>query len=313
MIAPPYTGVRLIEYWDRLELCPVGWYRDCVGLGRFKADKVGFEPHEQNYSKWREIMGSHEIWVVVNWMVFEDDSDKVEHVIHCRPGTTLEEAQRVFEGMKDYLSISPKGRGTHAGLENLFRQLRHVAPSGIWITHENAGKSEEETRDLSAIVHSYSDQKTGETKELYQARLKALAGMGPQTVGLIIQAEAAKDDTKRKKLEFEALGAYFAELGIYWTEDMLKAWLRTNFPGSKWLCEFGKMMNSPELHLDPINHELALNWLRRGYNFMTDKERSDAIFKATGQHVKPNTLKRKRTELGLQTKRPFGPDPKPYQ
>lgn len=302
----------MLEFSDRLELCPVGWYRDCLGLGKFRADKAGFEPHEEMYSKWKQIMGSGEIWVVVHWMVFENESDKVDHVIYCRPGTTLEDAQKVFEEMNKYLDSSMPDKGTHTGLTRLCDQLRHVAPFGVWLTNENAGKSEEETRYTSAIVHSYSDQKTKETREVYQARLKVLAGMGPKTVVLVHQADEAKDETERKKLEFETVGAFFAELGIYWTEDMLKAWLITNFPGSKWLCEFGRMMNSPELHLDPINHELALNWLRRGYNLMNESELSDAIFKASGQRIKPNTLKKKRAKLGL-TGRPFGPRPKWWQ
>jgi transposase len=65
--------------------------------------------------------------------------------------------------------------------------------------------------------------------------------------------------------------------------------------------------------LDPINQELALHWLRRGYNLMTEKELSDAILKATGQRLMPDTLKKRRGRLGLSTKRPPGPRPNSEQ
>jgi len=311
MIAPPYTDVKLVEFSDRLELCPVGWYRDRLGLGKYKADKVGFEPHEKMFAKWNEIMGSNEIWVVVHWMVFSDESDKVDHAIFCRPGTTLEDAKKVFEEMEKFLDSSEPDKETRPGLIKFYNHLRTVAPYGVWITHGDAGESEEETRYTSAIVHSYSDQKTTETRAVYQARLKVLAGMGPKTVALMHNAEEAKDDSERTKLEREAVQAFFAEVATYWTEEMLMAWQRNNPLGSKWLCEFGKVMEAPERRLDPVEHELALNWLHRGYNLMTENELSDAIFKTNGQRIKPNTLKKKRAKLGLPG-RPFGPRPKSW-
>jgi hypothetical protein len=63
---------------------------------------------------------------------------------------------------------------------------------------------------------------------------------------------------------------------------------------------------------DPINHELVMHWLRRGYNLMTENELSDAILIATGQRVVPNTLKKKRARLTL-TARPPGPRPNSEQ
>ena len=162
-------------------------------------------------------------------------------------------------------------------------------------------------------IQSSPDPSAIDEYNVYQARLKVLAGMQPKTVALMHQAEEAKDDKERQKLEREAVRAYFAELAPSWTEDMIEAWLRTNYPGSKWLRVFAKMIEKPECELDPIEHELALNWLRRGYNLMTENELSAAILKAIGQQVKPNTLKKKRAKIGLQSKRPFGPNPKPYQ
>ena len=143
---------------------------------------------------------------------------------------------------------------------------------------------------------------------MYQARLKVLAGIQPKTVALIYQAEAATDDLTRQQLEREAVKAYFAEVATYWTDDLIEAWLRNNPVGAKWLCEFGRMIEEPERQLDPINQEMVMHWVRRGYNLMTENELSDAILIATGQRVMPNTLKKKRQRLGL-TARPPGPRP----
>ena len=49
MIIPPFAGVTLVEYRDRIELTPVYWVREFVGLGRFKANRVGPQPGEDMY------------------------------------------------------------------------------------------------------------------------------------------------------------------------------------------------------------------------------------------------------------------------
>ena len=39
MIIPPYAGVRLVEYQDRIRLTPYYWVREFVGYGRYRADR----------------------------------------------------------------------------------------------------------------------------------------------------------------------------------------------------------------------------------------------------------------------------------
>lgn len=285
MIIPPLAGVRLVEFWDHLELVPVRWCRNIVGLGRFKANKVGFQLGEVMYSLFNAIMGANEIWVVVSWRVFDDGQEEVENVIYCDPEVTQEIAQRKYQDLIDHLSRSREELNKYASMVG----------------------------DSIPLIHDCAGQKSNETREMYQARLKLLAGMQPKTVALIQQAEEAKDDTQRQKLEREAIQAYFAEVATYWTDDLLMAWQRNNPVGSKWLCEFARMIEEPESQLDPINEELALHWLRRGYNLMTENELSDAILEATGQRLMPDTLKKRRGRLGLSTKRPPGPRPNSEQ
>jgi len=76
------------------------------------------------------------------------------------------------------------------------------------------------------------------------------------------------------------------------------------------MCEFGSVMHQPRRTIDPINHELALNWLRQHYNLLTAKELSVSIFKRIRRWLTPEALKRRRERLGLTTKRPPGPPPK---
>jgi hypothetical protein len=72
------------------------------------------------------------------------------------------------------------------------------------------------------------------------------------------------------------------------------------------MCEFARVWQEPKREIDPINHELVLNWLRKKYNLLTQNELSDAILVMTGQRLMPGTLKKRRERLGLTTKRKPG-------
>ena len=110
-------------------------------------------------------------------------------------------------------------------------------------------------------------------------------------------------------MEGQAVQAYFAELAHDWTEDEVLAWQRSNPVGTEWLCEFASVFQEPKRELDPINHELAFNWLRRKYNLLTAEELSDSILMATLQRVTPGALKKRRERLGLTSNRRPGPPP----
>jgi hypothetical protein len=154
------------------------------------------------------------------------------------------------------------------------------------------------------------DPKCLEEFDLYQARLKVLAGMTPKTVALMEKAYGAETPEERGKLEREAVQAFFAELAHHWCEEEVLAWQKKNPVGTAWMCEFAQVLEEPARELDPINHELVLNWMRKGYNLLTENELSDAILIMTGQRLTPGALKKRRERLGLTTKRPTGPRPK---
>ncbi len=134
-----------------------------------------------------------------------------------------------------------------------------------------------------------------------------MSELQPKTVELIKLADTMRDGEKRKFLERQAVQSYFAELARHLTEDEVLAWQKTNPVGTGWLCEFGKVMQEPRRTVDPVNYELALNWLRARYNELTAGELSESIFK---RRLTSAALKKRRERLGLTSKRPQGPRPK---
>ena len=140
-----------------------------------------------------------------------------------------------------------------------------------------------------------------------------MAGIHPNTTRLLTEALLTDDATERAALEKKAVQAYFADLAQIMPEEMVVKWQKSNPLNTEWLLEFARIYQEPGKELDPINHELALNWIRRGYNLLTEEELSDAILIATQQRVTPATIKKRRERLGLTTKRKPGPRPNSEQ
>jgi hypothetical protein len=151
--------------------------------------------------------------------------------------------------------------------------------------------------------------------DVYHARLKVMSELSPKTVELLKIADATRDPADRKYVEREAVQAYFAELALYLTEDEVLAWQKSNPVGTGWMCEFGEVMKNPRRQLDPVNHELALNWLRKKYNMLTSQELRDSVCQrvwkwlAPGFKMTADFIKKRRQQLGLTSKRPPGPRP----
>ena len=290
MIIPPFAGVTLVEYRDRIELTPIYWIREFVGLGRIKATEVGPQPGDDMHPFFNAIFGENEIWVVARWRRYEDGREEAMNINYLDPGATETEARTSFDDMVSFANLSK------AELEGLSRCFE--------ATEEDLAYIEERFPD---VKHGPPDPKSTDEYDLYQARLKVMAGMQPKTVELIHQADATDDPQKREKIEREAVQAYFADMAHYWTEDLVKEWQRSNPIGTEWMCEFARAWQEPKRELDPINYELALNWLRRKYNLLTAEELSDAILVMTGQRLAPGALKKRRERLGLTTKRQPGP------
>ena len=295
MIIPPFAGVVLVEYRDQIELTPIYWVREFVGLGKSKAKEVRPENLSPFAQAVFDAMGD-EVWVIARWLRYEDGTEEGMNINYLDSQATEAEARKSFDSMVHFQEMSKE----------------HLL--GL------AACLQDNEEELAYIESRFPDFKVGppekgsvDERDLYQARLKVLAGMQPKTVALVERADATADPVEKAKIEREAVGAFFADLAHYWTEDLAKEWQKTNPVGSEWMCHFADVFREPERGIDPINYELALNWLRRKYNLMTAEELSDAILVATGQRVMPGTLKKRRERLGLTTKRLPGPRPNSEQ
>lgn len=294
---PPFANVRLVECRDYIALTPVPSYREFFAYGKKKARDVRVDPDDPNSELfWVDCAEDEEVWAVVQWFRFEDGHEEQGSISHLRAPATEGDAKKAMERMSSFYTMSKE---------------EMLALSQCFETTDD---------DLAFIESRYPNYQSPplnpgalDEADLYQARLKVLAGLHPKTVSLIKQADETKDPQQRQKLEREAVAAYYAELAHHWTEDQVLAWQKSNPVGTSWMCEFARVLQEPEREVEPINYELAFNWLRKKYNLLTAEELSDAILVRTGQRLMPGTLKKRRERLGLTTKREPGPRPNESQ
>lgn len=82
--------------------------------------------------------------------------------------------------------------------------------------------------------------------DVYQARLKALAGVHLNTTRLLTEALLAEDATVRAALEKKAVQAYFADLAEKRPEEMVVEWQKSNPLNTEGLLEFAGCIKSRE-------------------------------------------------------------------
>lgn len=289
MITPPYSGVKLVEYHDRIALKPIAWKREFLGLCKISSKDKNFQPWEGMNPMAIELLKRDDIWMILQWERFQDGSEEIVNIQYIADATE-EEIRASFESSVRFLKMSSEE------LEKLSKCFEVPEEDKNYI----ADRFPKERPDPNS-------KKKQEEFELYQARLKVLAGMQPKTVAFIEEAYATDDPAQRANSEFEAVSAFYAELARYWTPEEVKAWQRTNPIAIEWIKEFARVTQKPRKELDPVDHEIVLNWLNRGYNLLTAEELSEMIFQATGKKMTPEAIKKRRERLGLVTKRSPGP------
>ena len=299
---PPFASVRLIECRDHFKLVAVPEVRVVYGYGKIKSSKATIDRDDPNSEPfWDDLGPEEEVWAIMQWYQYEDGHEEPGDIIFARPERTEEEIRKRMERMKDSCSLTR---------EQALGMLRcYDAPE----------EDHDYVEDNYPDYQFEPDPKATDEYDVYHARLKVMEELQPKTVALMKIANATKDPVKRQFVEREAVQSFFAELAAhYFTEDEIKAWQRSNPVGTGWMCEFGEVMREPRRQLDPINHDLALNWLRENYNRMTAKELSESIFSqvwkwlAPGFQMTADFIKKRRERLGLTTKRPPGPHPKSF-
>jgi len=287
---PPFACVRLLECRDHITLTPVPSFREFFAYGKVKATEAVIELEDGTTEPfWDNCSPDEEVWAVVQWVRFEDGHEEKGSIKYLRSPHTEEDARQAMEEMSDFYSMSRKD------MVDLGRVVETSEADEAFID-----------RGWPNYQSPPSDPKAIDEYDVYQARLKVLAGLHPKTVELIKLADGTQDPQKRQKIERETVQAYFAELAHYWTEDEVLAWQKSNPIGTEWMREFARVFEEPKREIDPIKHELAFNWLRRKYNLLTAEELSDKILLATLQRLTPEAIKKRRERLGLTTKRKPG-------
>jgi hypothetical protein len=292
---PPFSGVRLIECRDHFQLVPVPAVRVMYGYGKIKSSKATIDPDDP-YSEpiWDDLAPDDEVWAVMQWYRFEDGREVQGDIHFGRPESTEEEVRKRMVRMEE------SNRYTREEMLDLLQCFEATEDDYQFV------------EDNYPNYQSEPDPKSTDEYDVYYARLKVMEELQPKTVALIKIANATKDPAKRQIVEREAVQSFFAELAHYLTEDEVLAWQRSNPVGTGWMCEFSEVMREPRRQLDPINHELALNWLRQNYNRMTAKELCNSIFSRVWKWLAPSFqmtadfIKKRRERLGLTTKRKPG-------
>ena len=205
---PPFSGVRLIECWDHIALVPVASFREFFGYGKVKASEVVIELADGKTEPfWDNCAPDEEVWAVVQWGRYEDGHREQGTISYLRPPATEDDARKAMERLKSFYRTS---RDELEGLTKLFKATK------------------EDYDYIDSRFPNYqsppSDPKALDEYNVYQARLKVLAGLHPRTAKFVKLADETQDPVAREKIWRKAVQAYFAELAHYWTEDEVLAW-----------------------------------------------------------------------------------------
>jgi len=286
---PPYAGVRLLECRDHFQLVPVPDVRPVYGYGKIKARQATVDPNDpQAEPIWDDLAPEAEVWAVMEWFRYADGHELQGSIAFLRPECTEDAVRKRMEKM---MGLAGHTRKEMLDLTQCF---------------EAKEEDYEFIEDNYPNYQTEPDPRDTENFDVYHARLKVISELQPKTVELMKIVNATKDPVKRRFVEGEAVQSYFAELAHYFTEAEVLAWQRSNPVGTGWMCEFGEVLREPRRTIDPVNHELALNWLRERYHWMTARQLSESIFQRLLRWLTPDAIKKRRERLGLTTKRKPG-------
>ena len=290
---PPFSGVRLVEYRDHFQLVAVPDVRTVYGYGKIKALNATVDRNDPKAEPfWDDLGPEEEVWAVMQWFRYADGHEEPGDIAFLRPDVPESEVRKRMDEMAQ---VSELERKELMGLTQCYEA------------------KEEDFEYIDSVRPNYQEEphpSDTDNYDVYHARLKVMGELQPKTVELLKIANATKDPEKRRFVERQAVQSYFAELAHYFTEAEVLAWQKSNAVGTGWLCEFGDVMREPRRTIDPVNHELALNWLRERYNHLSANELSESIFKRLFRWFIPSAIKKRRERLGLTTKRKPGSPPK---
>jgi hypothetical protein len=238
-----------------------------------------------------------EVWAVMEWYEYEDGNKEQGNISFIRPESPEEYVRKRMEQMQRFSS-----------------QTREEALE-LLQCYDASEDDEAFVENNYPNYQTEPDPSDTDNYDVYHARLKVMEELQPKTVALIKIANGIPDPEKRKIAEREAVQSFIAELVHYFTKEEIDAWQRSNPLGISWMRELASVFDQPRRQLDPINHELALNWLREKYNQQTSEQLSQSILQrvwrwlAPGFKMTADFIRKRRERLGLTTKRRNGPPP----
>ena len=212
-----------------------------------------------------------DIWLIVQWQHFDDGSEEAINLTYAAEATE-EEVLQAFDSNVRFLNMTKE-------------ELLEV---------DKCFEVPEDDRDYIADRFPVMPPPRSDGRERFiRGALKSPRGHATENGGSLGRGYATDDPGQRANSEFEAVSAYYAETAGYWKSDVFKDWQRNNPIAAEWMNEFSRVFHKPRKELDPVDHEIVFNWLRRGYNFLTAEELSDAVLKETGKQISPEAIKKR--------------------
>jgi hypothetical protein len=138
-------------------------------------------------------------------------------------------------------------------------------------------------------------QATPSVADLHGAQWKVLARAYPGTVRLLEKVKAAASDRDRADLNKQAVAQWKAE-GF-----ALSGILLDGVADAETRKRMGAALRRKRKGFDAVDYELALNWLRKGYDKMRPDQLANAVCRATGRRLTPKTIRRRHERLRLMT------------
>ncbi len=233
-----------------LPACACAGDSQLYGYGKAKPARPPVDPDDPDAEPfWDDLGPDDEVWAVMEWFGFDDGHRRARHIF-------------VTCGQK-----SPKrSPATHGEMEGFTTEPEKDSLDLL----QCFDYTEDDLRISSKMNYpnyqSEPDPSDTDNYDVYHARLKVMEELQPKTVALLKIANGIKDPEKRKIAEREAVRSYFAELAHYFTREEIDGLATQQSPRHFLDARIGQCFDQPRRTLDPVNHELALNWLREKYN-----------------------------------------------
>jgi len=182
-----------------MALVPVCAYRQFFGYGKIRAGDIPVDPKgDMAAGILASVPLEEEAWAVMEWKRFEDGHEEPGLVEYLCAGATEKDARKAAAEMIRFHRMSK---------EDLLALGECI----------EAKEEDEDRAFIETRFPNFQAPLVGpgaiEANDLYQARLKVLAGLQPKTVNLVQRADEAKNPDEKQKLEREAIDAYFGSSG----------------------------------------------------------------------------------------------------